>query len=67
MERNTLIWLSSIAIVLQWFMVYYWMRLIPSLAFYVTMIYETVKDITYFMMMLALCIAVFANAHYVLN
>jgi len=31
------------------------------------MIHETIKDITWFMMMLLLCIAIFANAHYVLN
>lgn len=48
-------------------MIYYWMRLFPQLAFYVTMITETVKDIGWFMIMLLLCIAVFANASFVLN
>ena len=48
-------------------MVYYWLRLFPQLAFYVTMIYETIKDIGWFMITFLLCIAVFANAYIVLN
>lgn len=66
-EHNQLVWLCSIATVSQWAMVYYWLRLFPQLAFYVTMIYETIKDIGWFMITFLLCITVFANAYVVLN
>lgn len=43
------------------------MRLLPQLAFYVSLIAETLKDIAWFMLVFVLCIFVFANAMYVLN
>ena len=48
-------------------MVFYWCRITPELAFYVKMINETIVDIGYFMIMLLLCIMMFANGIYVLN
>lgn len=48
-------------------MVYYWLRLFPELAFYVTMIFETISDISNFFVMFVMCVAMFANAIYVLN
>ena len=48
-------------------MLYYWLRLFPELAFYVTMISETLVDISHFFLMFLMCVAMFANAVYVLN
>lgn len=48
-------------------MLYYWLRLFPELAFYVTMISETLVDISNFFLMFLMCVAMFANAVYVLN
>lgn len=66
-ELNSLIQLCSIAICLNWMMLYYWLRLFPQLAFYVTMIYETLVDISWFMISFLMCVAAFTNATYVLN
>jgi hypothetical protein len=66
-ELNTLIQLSSIAIVLQWLMLFYWLRLFPNLAFYVTMITETLADISTFLIMFIAVIIMFANSIYTLN
>jgi len=43
------------------------MRLFPELAFYVTMIVETLKDISTFFIMFIMCIAMFANAFFALS
>ena len=67
MEHNDLIMLASIASVFQWGILYYWMRLYPELAFYVTMISETLKDIKDFFVIFMMCIAMFGNAVYILN
>lgn len=66
-DLNTLIQIGSVVIVLSWLTLYYWMRLFPELAFYVTMITETLKDIVHFFCMFLMCIAMFANAAYALN
>lgn len=66
-DLNILIEIGSVVIVLSWLMLYYWMRLFPKLAFYVTMISETLKDIAHFFLMFLMCIAMFANAAYALN
>ena len=52
---------------MHWLMLYYWLRLFPELAFYVTMIIETISDIANFFLMFVMCVAMFANAVYVLN
>lgn len=64
---NTLIQMGSVQIVLQWILLYYWMRLFPTLAFYVNLISETIKDIGYFMIMFIMCITMFANTQFALN
>ena len=66
-ELNTIIQIASWAIVMHWLMLYYWLRLFPELAFYVTMITETIGDIANFFLMFVMCVAMFANAVYVLN
>jgi hypothetical protein len=53
--------------VIQWAILYYWMRLFPGLAFYVTMISETIADIKNFLIMFLMCIGMFANAAYTLS
>jgi hypothetical protein len=66
-EHNTLIQMGSVQIVLQWIILYYWMRLFPKLAFYVNLVTETIKDIGYFMIMFVMIIIMFANALYAIN
>jgi hypothetical protein len=48
-------------------MIFYWMRLFESTAFYVLMISETMWDIRHFLIMFALCVAMFANALLILD
>lgn len=48
-------------------MLFYWLRLFAGLAFYVTMIVETLKDISNFMVMFVIAIIMFSNAVYALN
>ena len=48
-------------------MLFYWLRLFPNLAFYVTMITETLADISYFLIMFFMCVVTFSNAIYTLN
>lgn len=66
-NKDTLIQMSSVAIIGQWLMLFYWLRLFPALAFYVAMIIETIKDISTFMIMFVICITMFGNAVYALN
>jgi len=65
--KQLLTQLASFQTVLLWMMVFYWCRITPELAFYVKMITETFYDIRYFMIMLFICIMMFANGMYVLN
>jgi hypothetical protein len=58
---------NAVAVVVQWGMLYYWMRLFPSLAFFVTFLVEVVKDIGPFISMFFICIFMFGNAIFVLN
>lgn len=58
---------NAMGVVAQWAMMYYWMRLHPGLAFFVTFLTEVVKDIGPFMLMFAICILMFGNAIFVLN
>ena len=67
LEQNTLVQLASFQTVILWLMLFYWCRIHPELAFYVKMVQETIYDIGYFMIMLFLCIMMFANGIFVLN
>lgn len=58
---------AACAVVLQWGVLYYWMRLVPSLAFFVTFLEEVVKDIAGFVVMFLICIFMFGNAVYIIN
>lgn len=64
---NDLIILASVASIFQWGILYYWMRLYPELAFYVTMVSETLIDIKDFFIIFMMCVAMFGNAVYILN
>ena len=59
--------MASIAVVIQWFMFYYWVRLSPELAHYVKFLQEVVIEISSFVVMFLISIFMFANAMYVLN
>lgn len=64
---DTLIQIASVAVVLQWIMLFYWLRLFPSLAYFITMIHETVNDCAHFFVMFVICVTMFGNANYILN
>lgn len=48
-------------------MLFYWLRLFPELAYFVSMINETVKDCANFFIMFLICVFMFGNANYILN
>ena len=66
-SRQGLIQLSSIEILFQWGFAFYWVRLFPELAFYVNMIFETVKDCAYFILILLAAVLMFGHAFYTLQ
>jgi hypothetical protein len=59
--------LCAINVIALWIGLYYWLRLFDGLAVYVNLIRETLKDITNFMLILMICIFMFANALYCLD
>ena len=67
MNFSFLVSLSSIAVILLYFKMFYWLRLFDSLAFYVHMVAETVYDISNFIILFFLCVLTFAHAIFVLN
>ena len=50
-----------------WLKVFYWMRLFPSLAYYVNLIKQTIADIKNFLLMCLIILCAFANFFYVLD
>ena len=44
-----------------------WLRLFSGTSFYIRLIIETIKDIAYFMVIVFIFLAAFANAIYILN
>lgn len=59
--------LGSVAVVLLWVKLFYWLRLFKDFSAFIRIISEIVKDIRVFSVMLALCLAAFANSIIVLN
>jgi hypothetical protein len=59
--------IGAISVTIQWFVLYYWMRLVPSLAFFVTFLVEVIKDIAGFVVMFVICILMFGNAIYIIH
>lgn len=65
--EDNLVKLTSFACILLALLFFYWMRLIPSMAFYVKMIMETVSDLRSFIIFYLLCISTFAMAMFILD
>lgn len=59
--------LGSIAVVLLWIKLFYWLRIFKEYSAFIRIISEIVKDIRVFSVMLALCLAAFANSIILLN
>lgn len=59
--------MTSFAVILLATLFFYWMRLLPSMAFYVKMIMETIKDLRQFVVFFFLCITTFACATFILD
>lgn len=57
-----LIRMTSLASIMLALMLFYWMRLIPSMAFYVKMLTETIKDLQQFVFFYFMIICTFACA-----
>ena len=54
--------ICSAAIILNWFKVFYWLRLFSATSFYVKLITETLSDIVNFLVLFILILLTFANA-----
>lgn len=67
MSYSRMISWGAIASALQWFIFYYWFRLVPSLAFFVTFLVEVLWDIAGFVVMFFVCILMFGNANYIIS
>ena len=48
-------------------MIFYWVRLSKSMSFYVLMIFESLNDIGYFLVLLTLIVSTFSNALLILD
>ena len=59
--------LTTMATLFMWIKGLLWLRLFSGTAFYIRLIFETIKDITYFMIILFIFLAMFANAIYILD
>ena len=64
--RRMITWGAGAA-ALQWFIFYYWFRLVPSLAFFVTFLVEVLWDISGFVVMFFVCILMFGNANFIIS
>lgn len=66
-DYDHFIQLTSGAVVLQYFVFYYWFRLSNELSQFVRFLFEVVKDIYGFLIMFIICILMFGNACYVME
>ena len=64
---NTRYSLTVLATLLLWIKGLFWLRLFSATSFYIRLINETIKDISYFLVILFIFISMFANAIYILN
>lgn len=67
MTYDGLITLVATATALQWAVFYYWFRLVPTLAFFVTFLIEVLNDIRGFIFMFIVCILMVGNAVYIIS
>jgi len=58
---------GSCAGLFTWFQLVFWLRLFDSTAMYVSLIIRTIKDISYFMIVMVLIMCGFATAFYMLQ
>ena len=59
--------MTTVAILLMWVKGLLWLRLFSTTSFYIRLISETMKDITYFMIILLIFLIMFANCLYILD
>ena len=59
--------IASIAVILMYFKLFYWMRLFKPFSAFIRMITEIIKDIQVFMVMLIIALMSFANVIFILN
>lgn len=57
---------ASLCAILTWIGIFYWMRLFSTMSAYINLIVETIKDISYFMILLIFCLCAFGNGMYIL-
>ena len=58
---------GAVAVSIQWFAIYYWVRMVPELAFFVTYLAEVIHEIKAFVIMFIICILTFGNAVYIID
>ena len=66
-SHSSLQLIASVALLLMWFKLFYWMRLFKPFSAFIRMITEIIKDIRVFLVMLVISLAAFANIIFVLN
>lgn len=66
-EPDQLQVIASVALLLMWFKLFYWMRLFKPFSAFIRMITEIIKDIQVFLVMLLIALGSFANVIFVLN
>lgn len=59
--------IAIITVILFWIKLFYWMRLFENTAGFIRMLQEIVKDCKPFMIMLFICIGMFANGFLLLD
>ena len=59
--------MTTVATLLMWIKGLFWLRLFSATSFYIRLITETLKDITYFMVILMIFLVMFANCLYILD
>ena len=64
---ETLYSMTTVATLLMWVKGLLWLRLFSTTSFYIRLITETLKDITYFMIILLIFLVMFANCLYILD
>jgi len=58
---------GGLAAFLLWIKMFYWLRLFKSTAYFITLIFQTAKDIKPFMTLILLILFAFANFFFILN
>ncbi len=59
--------MTSVATFLVWLQALYWVRLSSEMSFYVRIVFQSLTDILYFLVMLCLIVASFANALFIID